>query len=96
MPRDPLEVDLVAGEEEEHAEAEVGEEIDEVIRLGEAEDFGADDDPQQQLDDDDRRCELSRYDGDRDRRRSGDHDDDEEGLAVDLDQGRGDPTGAAG
>ena len=57
---DPLEVDLVAGEEEEHPEAEVGEEVDEVVGVGEVEDFGADEDPEQQLDDDHRRREALR------------------------------------
>ena len=66
-PLDPLEVDLVAGEEEEHAEAEVGEEFDEVGGLGQVEDFGADDDPQQQLDHDHRGRKPLRHDRDRDR-----------------------------
>jgi hypothetical protein len=84
---DPLEVELVAGEEEEHAEAEVGEEIDEVVGFGQVQHVGADDYPQQQLDHDDRRRETPRQDGDRDRGKGGDHDDDEERLGVDLDQG---------
>ena len=50
----PLEVDLVAGEEEQHAEPEVGEEVDEVVALGEPEHLGADHDPEQQFDHDDR------------------------------------------
>ena len=56
---DPLEVDLVAGEEEEHAEAEVGEEVDEFVVVGEVEDFRADHDPQHQLEHHDRRREAA-------------------------------------
>ncbi len=84
---DPLEVDLVAGEEEEHPQAEVGEEFDEAVGPGKIEDFGADDDPQQQLDDDNRRREARGNNGDGDRRDGGDRDDDEEGVGVDVDQG---------
>ena len=86
---DPLEVDLVAGEEEEHPEAEVGEEFDEVVAVGEAEDFGPDQDPQHQLDHDDRRREAFRDDGDGDRGDRGDGDDREEGAGVDLYRGGG-------
>jgi hypothetical protein len=87
-PSDPAEVDLVAGEEEEHPEAERGEEVGEVIRLGHVERLRPDRDPQQQLDDHHRHRDA-RLDqgGDRAGRRGGD-DDHEEGRRVYLDHGR--------
>jgi hypothetical protein len=53
-PANPVEVDLLAGEEEEHPQAEVREELDEVVDMGQTHDLRTDQDPQQQLDDDDR------------------------------------------
>jgi hypothetical protein len=84
-PLDPLEVDLVAGEEEEHPEAEVGEEVDELVGVGELEDFGADHDSQDQLEDDDRRREALWDGGDHDRGEGGDDHDREKGVGVDRD-----------
>ena len=51
---DPVELDLVAREEEQHAEAEIREELDELVRLREVEDLGPDDDAEHQLDHHDR------------------------------------------
>ena len=51
MAGDPLEVDLVAGEEEQHAEPEVGEELDEVGHL-QPEHLRPDHDAEHELDDD--------------------------------------------
>jgi hypothetical protein len=84
---DPVEVDLVAGEEEEHPEPEVGEEFDEVIGLREAEQFWADHDPQQQLEHDDGWGEALRHRGHGHRCDCSDDDDCEERPAVDLDRG---------
>jgi hypothetical protein len=75
---DPAQVELVAGEEEQHPEPEVGEEPEELRRV-EPEHLRPDHDPEQQLDDDHRdehapAAEQGR-DGARDR---GDGDDDEE------------------
>ena len=88
---DSLEIDLVAGEEEEHAEAEVGEEVNEVIGLGDVEDLGADENAQEQLDDDDGRREAARHQRHRDGREGRDHDDDEKRLCVDVDHLGADP-----
>ena len=85
---DALEVDLVAGEEEQHPEPEVGEEVDEVVAAGEAEDLRADHDPEQELDHDHRRGESTRQDDDGDRGDRGDDDDHEERAGVDVDQAR--------
>ena len=93
---DPLEVDLVAGEEEEHPEAEVGEEFDEAVGPGDVENLGADQDAEQELDDDHRGHEAARHGGDGHRRKRGGEDDDEEGLGVDVKQGGGDSMAAAG
>ena len=84
-PADPLEVDLVAGEEEEHPEAEVREELDELICGRDVEKVGADEDSQQQLEDDDRRREAPGEDRDGQRGDRRHHDDDEEGACVDRD-----------
>ena len=84
-PLDPLEVDLVAGEEEQHAEAEVREETRRGVDLGEACDLRADQDPEQQLDDDDREDEPRRDERRDDRRDGRRGDDDEERLGVDAD-----------
>jgi hypothetical protein len=54
---------------------------------GEAEDVRADHDPEQQLDDDDRRRQPLRHDGDSHRGDGRDHDYREEGAGVDIDQG---------
>ena len=86
-PADPLEVDLIAGEEEEHAEAEVGEEFDEAVFARDVEHVGADQDPEAELDDDHRRHEAAGDEGHRGRGDGGHEDDDEEGLGVDGDQG---------
>jgi hypothetical protein len=56
---DPLQIDLVAGEEEEHPKPEVRKELDELIDLSETKDLGPDSDPQQQLDDHNGRCQPS-------------------------------------
>jgi hypothetical protein len=86
---DPLEVDLIAGEEEEHSEPEVGEEFGEVVDVGEAEDVRSDRDPHHQLEHDDGRGEALGHDRDRDRGDRGDHHHGEEGAGVDLDGGCG-------
>ena len=83
---DPLEVDLVAGEEEQHPEPEVGEEVDELVGLGEAEHLGPDHDPEDQLDHDHRRRQPLRHHDHGDRRQGGGQDDREEGGFVDRDQ----------
>ncbi len=49
--------DLEPGEEEEKREAEVGEEVDVLVDLGEPEHLGADEDPEHDLDDDGRQDE---------------------------------------
>ena len=82
---DPFEVDLVAGEVEEHPEPEVGEEFDEVVGVGEVEDLRADQDPQEELEDDHRRRIAFRDDRDGDRGDRGDQDDREERGRVDVD-----------
>ena len=50
---DPLEVDLVAGEEEEEPEPEAREEVDELVALRESEYVRPDDDPEDELEDHD-------------------------------------------
>jgi hypothetical protein len=87
MPR-TREVDLVAGEEEQHPEAEVREELDEVVRLGEPEHVGPDDDAEEDLDHDDRHRQEAAQQrrGQRGDRRHGD--DREEVARVDPDQER--------
>ena len=87
---DALEVDLVAGEEEEHAEAEAGEELDEVIGLGQAEQLGSDHDAEHDLDDHNRQWQATP--GHEPRQQRGerrDHGDRQEGLAVDVHHGSG-------
>jgi hypothetical protein len=76
---DPPQVDLVAGEEEEHPEAEVGEELREVIDMPDPQHVRADDDPKHELEDDRRHDEpASRPDrGEGARHGCGDHDDEE-------------------
>jgi hypothetical protein len=83
---DPVQVDLVAGEEEQHPEAEVREEVDE-LRDVQAEHLRADDDAEQQFDHDRRQqqpaaghqCGHRPRDGGR-------RDDDEEVRRLDLDR----------
>ena len=55
---DALEVDLVAGEEEEHAQAEAREELEEVVWLGQAQQLGADHDAEHDLDDHNRQWQA--------------------------------------
>ena len=81
---DALEVDLVAGEEEQHPEAEAREELDELVRLGEAEHLGPDHDPEHDLDHDDRDRQPARDAAGEQRRERGDGDDRQERSAVDL------------
>ena len=61
MASDPLEVDLVAGEEEEHAEPEVREEVEELVGLREAQHVGTDQDPEDDLEDHDRQRQAGRH-----------------------------------
>jgi hypothetical protein len=80
----------VAGEVEEHSEPEVGEEEDEFVGRGDAEDVWADQDPEEQLEDDHRRREAGWQDDDGHRRERGAEDDQEEGGGVDVDPVGGD------
>jgi hypothetical protein len=82
---DALEVDLIAGEEEEHPQAEVGEEVDEAVGAGDVENLRADEDSEEELDHDHRGREPAGDNGDGDCRQRRDQDDDEKGLGVDLD-----------
>src|SRR3954447_2412572 len=95
MPADPVEVDLVAGEEEQEAQAEAREEVEEVARVGQPEQRGADDDPEHDLHDHPRQrhppCGQPRQK--RGDRRHGD--DGEEGAAVDVDHEPGAARGGA-
>ena len=80
---DPADVDLVAGEEEQQAEPEIGEELEELGGL-QAEHLRADHDAQQHLDDDRRDEHASAAEQGRDGARDrGDADDDEEVLRID-------------
>ena len=60
LPLDALEVDLVAGEEEEHPEPQIAEELGGVVELRDVEALRADPMPEHQLDDDDRDRQLRR------------------------------------
>lgn len=86
-PPDPFEVDLIAGEVEEHPEAEVGEELAEFVGCSPAEPMRPDRDAEQQLEHDDRRRDPGRQrrDGHRGDCRA-QHDQEERGR-VDVDQG---------
>ena len=82
---DSLEVDLVAREEEEHSEPEVREELDELVRVREAQHVGADQDPEQDLEDDHRQRHARRHQPGHERRHRAGEDDEEKGLAIDVD-----------
>jgi hypothetical protein len=87
-----VQVDLVAGEEEQHPEPEVREELHE-IRDVQAEHLGADDDAEQQLDHD-RRQQQSAPCHERGHRPrdGGRRDDDEEVRRLDLHRGQEEPA----
>ena len=82
-------VDLVAGEEEQHAQTEIGEELREVIDLRDVESLGPDHHAQHQLEHDHRQEQTApaRDGGDRPGHRPG-HDDREERSRVDREHFR--------
>ena len=86
---DARDVDLVAGEEEEHAEPEVREELRERVDVGEVEHLRSDDHAEGQLDHDDRDEQVASARHRDERRRHGRrHDDREERAGVDAERRR--------
>ena len=81
---DALEVDLVAGEEEQHAEAEAGEEVDELIAVREPQHVGPDHDAEDELEHDHRDDRPPPDQGDPRCGDEGDDDDREKRLGVDV------------
>jgi hypothetical protein len=93
---DSLEVDLVAGEEEQHSEPEVGEELDE-LRHVDPEHLRPDHDAEQELDDDRREQKAARRHERRERPgRRRRRDDREEHRRLDMNGGGGHATIAPG
>jgi hypothetical protein len=83
-----LEVELVAGEEEQHAEPEVAEEFGEVVYVRKAEPLGANHDAQEQLQDHDRQNQARGEERYEDGRQSSGEDDRQERACVDRRHGR--------
>ncbi len=95
---DPAQVDLAAREEEERGEPEVGEEVDELVGLGDVEHLGPDHDAEQDLDDHRRDARPAGDVGD-DRGQYRDAGDDHERREIRLHRGRlseGGPRGGDG
>ena len=90
---DAVELDLVAREEEEEPEPELAEELEDLVEVREAEDVGADDRSQEQLDDDDGnddpRVEAAGGVGDERRRGCGEEHEQEGGGVGHRDGGGG-------
>src|SRR5215207_2841840 len=82
---DPLEVDLIAGEEEEHPEAEVAEELGRGIEPGDSGHLWADEDAEHQLDHDHRDHQAGSDDRHEQSGERRDRDDHEERRRVDAD-----------
>ena len=84
-----IEVDLIAGEEEQHPQPEVGEELDEVVDVGDSQPLRSDQNPEQQLDHDHRRGKSAGEHGDRDRRHGcrQHHEQERSGVYIDHSSG---------